>query len=265
MLPHTGFFQLEKTEKDKDRFHCPCNLSSTCKTRMMSVFGKGRSKILIVGDAPGEDDDRVGRPFVGRSGKLLKDTLALMDIYIDKDCWRMNAVNCRPPHDRSPTDQEILGCRENVFRVIREKKPRVIILLGGDAIKSILKPQWKKVTAEVGKFRGYQIPCPDLGAYICPTYHPNFVFQDVHRQSNAELFFRQDLKDAIKKTILPAPEALKIVVEQFRKPHQAGEALKYIIERWKGPVAFDYETTGLKPHAKGHRVVCMSVSNGQIT
>ena len=263
-----GFFSLEKMEGMAPKFpqrHCPCKLAGSCKTRMMKPKGKGRSNILIVGEAPNQDGDERGIPFGSLVGARLRDTLERMDCYLDDDCVQINAVNCCPPDNRPPTDQEIDTCRERVFRTIKEVKPRVILLLGAAAMKSVILPHWKGSIREVDTWRGYQIPCPKLEAYLCPTYHPSFVIDN--KGGATDLFFFKDLKAAFRKHLEPGPQPLKIEVETYSNPTKAAWVLRGWMDELKedSRVAFDYETTGLKPHAKGHRVVCMSVSNGKRT
>ena len=260
-----GFFSLVKMEKMAPvvpRGHCPCKLLSGCHSPKMKVYGEGRENVLLVGEAPGEKEDEVGKPFVGRSGKLLKQALAHQNQYLDKDCWRTNAVCCRPPHNRTPTPQEIQACRPRLIKTIKELKPRAVVLLGATAIHSLLGLYWKRDIGQVGRWRGFSIPCPDLGCYLVPTFHPSFILRDENGKGNAELFFRQDLDLAFQSALRERPKKLEHVVERIHGWRQARsmfkEFLQYPVIR---RIAFDYETTGLKPHRKGHRVVCMSVSD----
>ena len=122
-------------------FDCnTCGLSSKCKSPKIKRFGKGEKDILLVGLCPGRQEDRVGTPFVGPSGNFLRKKLKLFDIDIDQDCVRTNIVQCfsgvdKKGNDKSPTKNQIQSCVTNLLKDIEEVKPKLIIALGGEAIK----------------------------------------------------------------------------------------------------------------------------------
>jgi uracil-DNA glycosylase len=146
-----------------------CEILSACRTK--TVFGEGNpsTRFVFFGEGPGADEDRSGRPFVGRSGELLTKmieacTLRREDVYI------MNTVKCRPPGNRNPESDEIENCRpyfERQFEVIR---PEFIICLGAVSMKSLLNS-----TAPIGQMRGkvhaYQ------GSRVIVTYHPAYLLR----------------------------------------------------------------------------------------
>jgi uracil-DNA glycosylase len=146
-----------------------CEILSACRTK--TVFGEGdpSTRFVFFGEGPGADEDRSGRPFVGRSGELLTKmieacTLRREDVYI------MNTVKCRPPGNRNPEPDEIENCRpyfERQFDVIR---PEFIICLGAVSMKALLNS-----TAPIGQMRGkvhaYQ------GSRVIVTYHPAYLLR----------------------------------------------------------------------------------------
>src|SRR5690606_23623431 len=115
-----------------------CGLFKTCKSPKMPVSGKGRREILVVAEAPGKDEDDRGIQLVGESGQLLERAMRKAGVDMRKDCWLTNSLICRPPNNRMPTKQEIDYCRPNLLKTIKELDPKVIILLGGSAVRSLI-------------------------------------------------------------------------------------------------------------------------------
>ncbi|KKK62798.1 hypothetical protein LCGC14_3000730, partial [marine sediment metagenome] len=198
-----------------------------------------------------EVEDKRGMPWQGKSGRLLKKVYRRLGVDLFEDCLNINAVNCRPTSDQTPKNYEIDCCRKSINQIIDDCQPKVIVLLGGSALYALLGRRWKRDLGGILKWRGFTIPDRDFKAWICPTFHPSYVERLEGKE--AEVVWTQDLEQAIKKVNTPLP--------LFKKPRitvlETLEALKDI----KGSlVAFDYETTGIKPHAPGHRIVCAAVA-----
>lgn len=104
-----------------------CQLYLGCESPKMPVAGKGRKGILVIGEAPGEREDDTGKPFVGKTGKYLQQTLAKFDVDLFRDCWVTNSAICRPKDNILPA-QAITHCRPNVVNAIKELKPKTILL-----------------------------------------------------------------------------------------------------------------------------------------
>jgi uracil-DNA glycosylase family 4 len=143
---------------------CPrCGLA---KTRKHVVFGEGRedADVMVVGEAPGQDEDRTGRPFVGRAGKLL-DLLLLSSGFAREDVYICNVLKCRPPQNRNPQPDEVDACSPYLLRQVELVRPRVILAFGTFAAQTLLGSD-----VSIGKLRGrthqYQ------GVPLVPTYHP---------------------------------------------------------------------------------------------
>lgn len=140
--------------------------------RQTVVFGEGNSdaQLMIIGEAPGKDEDEQGRPFVGRSGKLL--TKALTSLGIDrKEIFITNSVKCRPPQNRKPTPLEITTCKDllliNQIKIIQ---PTVICTLGSAALESLFKKPIK-----MSEYRGKQLLFNSI--IVIPTYHPSYILR----------------------------------------------------------------------------------------
>ncbi len=228
----------------------------------MQYTGKGREKILIVAEAPGETEDRKGTQLIGKSGQLLRKHLRKYKIDLDRDCWKTNALICYP--DESPVnDSRVLQCRPNLLKTIRELNPRTIILLGGVAVKSLIGKLWREDTGGISRWVGWRIPSQELNTWICPTYHPAYLL----RQNDPvlDLHFGRHLEKAIElnkkgrrpwRDIPDYQSKVDIVLEETEVLNK----LEIEIKWGNGAFAFDYETTALKPDAEWSEIVSCSVS-----
>lgn len=163
-----------------------CRLCPLWRGRRNAVPGEGnpRAELMFIGEGPGEEEDLQGRPFVGRSGKLLTEALEKAGIRRE-DVYITNVVKCRPPENREPTPEERKICTNNyLFRQIEAVNPRLIVLLGSVAVQTLLGIS--SVTAVRGKAfekRGRRFFC---------TYHPAAA---LYNPGNKETFFN-DIKQA---------------------------------------------------------------------
>ena len=261
-----GFFNLDQTQSksrpDGKVYSCAsCGLYQNCLSPKMKPHGKGRKRILTLGEGPGETEDARGKQWQGKVGRKLSRVLKSLGVDLFEDCWSINAVNCRPPKNRTPTNYEISCCRSSILALIKEKKPHMIIALGNSAVESIIGHSWKQNIGGISKWRGWTIPDREIGAWICPVFHPSFVV----RQSGfpeVETIWLQDLKNALMCLDKPFPKHRDERKGVIHVPdREVVPVLKHITSKYTGDVAFiDYETTGLKPHAFGHRIVCTSIS-----
>ena len=143
---------------------CPrCGLS---RTRTQVVFGEGdpNARVMIVGEAPGEREDRSGRPFVGPAGKLLDLLLASVG-FPRETVFICNVLKCRPPQNRNPQPDEVSACSPYLLRQVELVKPEAIVAFGGFAAQTLLSTDLAigKLRGRVHQYRG--IP-------LVPTYHP---------------------------------------------------------------------------------------------
>jgi DNA polymerase len=143
---------------------CPrCGLA---KTRTHVVFGEGdaNADLMVVGEAPGENEDRQGRPFVGKAGKLL-DLLLMSAGFPRESVYVCNVLKCRPPGNRNPLPDEVEACSPYLLRQVELVKPRIIVAFGTFAAQTLLGSD-----VSIGRLRGrlhqYQ------GIPLVPTYHP---------------------------------------------------------------------------------------------
>ena len=150
-----------------------CNLK---KTAASTVFGDGsaQARLVLIGEAPGADEDRIGSPFVGKCGKLLDKMLAA--IHINRaDCYITNVLPWRPPGNRTPTDEEIAICLPFLKRQIELIQPDFLLLLGGIALKSLLDIP-DSISRTRGKWLEYVID-EQKTAQVLATYHPSYLLR----------------------------------------------------------------------------------------
>lgn len=251
-----------------------CGLDKTCLSPKMAVTGQGRRKILIVAEAPGENEDKQNKQLVGNAGNELIRILHKVGINMRKDCWLTNAVICRPWGrneygtivNRKPEDNEIDYCRPNLSNTINQLKPEMILPLGESAVKSLIALAWKEgEVKDIGTWVGWQIPCIKLNAWICPTYHPSFILHE--KGPVAELLVTKHLRAAEALKGRPHPNGVPDYKSKVTIIHEEAKAAIAIEEMMQvsGPIAFDYETNMKKPHSKDSKILSCSLSNGKRT
>jgi uracil-DNA glycosylase len=147
-----------------------CKLATAGRTQVVFGVGDASADLLFVGEGPGAEEDRLGEPFVGRSGKLL-DRLLWEEIGIGRErCYIANVVKCRPPGNRDPEPDEVATCRPWLERQLELIDPRVVITLGKFAAQLLLD---SKLT--ISRLRGR--PYPYKAGVLIPTWHPAYALR----------------------------------------------------------------------------------------
>ena len=153
------------------------------KTATSTVFGEGPAGagLMIVGEAPGADEDRQGRPFVGPSGRLLERMLAAIGL-AREEVYIANTVYWRPPGNRTPSAEEVEACRPFIHRQIALVGPAVLMPVGGAAAKTLLG-----ATEGIMRLRGSwrAFATPDGSIDVMPTFHPAFLLRTPARKREA--------------------------------------------------------------------------------
>ena len=150
-----------------------CRACALCQGRRNTVFGVGdrQADWLVVGEAPGENEDLQGEPFVGQAGKLLDNMLAALGLNRHQQVYIANVLKCRPPGNRNPAPQEVAQCEPFLRRQVQLLQPRIILAMGRFAVQSLL------ATSEpIGKLRGrihryLEVP-------VVVTYHPAYLLRN---------------------------------------------------------------------------------------
>ena len=240
-----------------------CGLYKGCRNPKIQRFGRGHLKILFVGLCPGWDEDKVGVPFVGRSGDLLKKHCRLAGINLDEDAVRTNIVACYK--NTNPTKEQILACRSNLLKDIQEVQPEIIICLGDEAINAVLeKPKGCKSFSkfDAGLMHGRVVPFHKFNCWVAGSYHPAFYLRRKNRDDvpNDENLLAFDIARAISYLgkLLPKP-----LTEEGNYLVEKVEDAVSILEKctnYQDPVSYDYEATTLRPWEEGARILAMSIS-----
>jgi uracil-DNA glycosylase family 4 len=256
-----GFFTKEqvasKSRPDGKTYSCfSCGLVKDAINPKMPPAGNFKKRILNIGIAPNEMEDEKRKPWQGKTGRLLQRTYHKLGIDLWEDCLNVNAVCCPSVYKDSgylkqPSMHEIACCRKNILKIIREEMPDLIVLFGLPAVQSVIGHRWRKDMDSLNKWRGWVIPDQEFKCLIAPTFHPQYVEES---DSHVETIWKNDLARAVdtlagkKWERAPKPQ-IEIITD-----------LEPLNQIKSGLVAFDYETTGLKPHATGHQIVCAAVA-----
>jgi uracil-DNA glycosylase family 4 len=242
-----------------------CGLYQKCKSPKMAYTGKGRKKILVVGEAPGAEEDKQNEQFVGKAGKRLRSEFKLCDLSLERDCNKQNAVRCRPPNNKTEGSM-IAACRPALFRDIKQLNPQSILLFGASAAESVLGHLWDDSGSfAMARWTGWVIPNREPNCWISVHYHPSYL----ERQTDDLLdqLFHTNLKKALRRPYSrPWPEGPPDYASQVELIYKPRQAAKLIREIKDGCVAFDYEANCLKPEYEGAEIVSCSVCwNGKRT
>ncbi len=253
-----GFFQSEVVNQPKElRASCggSCRLLQGCKSPKMPVTGEGRMKILVIAEAPGEQEDKQNTQLIGQAGQLLREALSKFGVDLDQDCRKTNAVRCRPPDNRKPTGKEIAACRSHIDEEIKTNPPKLILLLGQTALESFLLGQWDKTVGTIGRWRGWTIPNQKFNCWVCPIFHPSYILREDDQA--IENTFVNDLENALQTVRIPLPILIPNII-----PIDSSTAIQTLLQGGERTIAIDYETTGLRPYYKGHKIVSCGVCTG---
>lgn len=150
-----------------------CKCCELHKTRTQTVFGTGhqQARCMIIGEAPGAEEDRQGLPFVGKSGKLLTNMLASIQIAREA-IYIANILKCRPPNNRDPKPEEAAACRGYLERQIALIQPALIVVVGRIAAHNLLQ-----TTTPLGRLRGSVHILPNSTVPVIVTYHPAYLLR----------------------------------------------------------------------------------------
>jgi len=193
---------LAEIDRDQVKSCTRCGLH---ETRNKTVFGVGHSRprIVFVGEGPGADEDRQGEPFVGRAGQLLTRMIAAMTLTREQ-VYICNIVKCRPPGNRTPTEEETRTCSPFLLRQLAILRPEVIVALGRPAAQTLLATK-----TPIGRLRGqfHDFPPPELAHLglpptpLMPTFHPAYLLRSPGEKTKAW----EDLQAVMRHLNIPIP------------------------------------------------------------
>ena len=153
-----------------------CKKCGLCETRHNTVFGEGpvNCKVMIIGEAPGEDEDLQGKPFVGKAGQLLTDILEKGGGIPRSSVYVANTIKCRPPENRDPAQKELFACSDFLEAQMLLLHPKIIVTLGNISTKWLLKTS-KGITSLRGQWFDWR------GIKLFPMFHPSYLLRDPSR------------------------------------------------------------------------------------
>ncbi|CAB3791593.1 uracil-DNA glycosylase [Paraburkholderia fynbosensis] len=157
-----------------------CRLCRLCEKRTNTVFGVGdrAADWMLIGEAPGENEDRLGEPFVGQAGKLLDNMLHSLALARDTNVYIANVIKCRPPGNRNPEPDEVLRCEPYLQRQVGLVKPKLIVAMGRFAAQSLLKTD-ASISSLRGRVHEYE------GVPVIVTYHPAYLLRRLPDKAKA--------------------------------------------------------------------------------
>ena len=193
--------------RDQERARQGCQLCKLCKSRTNVAFGSGnaRARLMVVGEGPGEEEDKQGLPFVGRAGHLLTRMLASVGFDRERDCYIANVVKCRPERNRNPEPDEVAACTPFLMAQIDTIQPPVILALGNFAVQTLLGTK-----EGISKLRGRTYMYRT--GVLVPTFHPAFLLrnpgQEFKRMAWDDLKLARREYEQLTSTTTPHPDPL---------------------------------------------------------
>ena len=157
-----------------------CTKCGLHATRTQTVFGVGDENAdwMLIGEAPGAEEDRLGDPFVGQAGKLLDNMLAAIGLSRRKNVYIANVLKCRPPGNRNPTPEEVAQCSPHLLAQIDLIKPKLIVAMGRFAAQTLLKTD-ASISSMRGRVHSY------AGVPLIVTYHPAYLLRTLEDKAKA--------------------------------------------------------------------------------
>lgn len=263
-----GFFTAKEVQStsrpDGKSLTCiSCQRYTQCQSPRMKPYGNFKKGILNIGEFPTDADDELNMPFQGKQGQLLQRTYKKLGIDLFEDCLNINAIRCFS--EKQPANYQIECCRRLVLKTIEEYKPKVTVLLGQSAVYSLIGHRWKKDLGTINKWRGWTIPDQDLQCWVCPVFSLEYVLSALEKDNKCveEVVWKNDLKQAVELISESEYQGTKFQNHPFpvyKEPIIHITDNFAFLDKIKSEIAFDFETTGIKPHAVGHRIVCCSVA-----
>ena len=254
------FLELKLPEITLPELPCKnCGVHKTSKINCLQGVGPMPTPIMIIGEAPGSTEEVQGVPFVGKAGKILDELLlkigiARSDVFLD------NVFKCRPPEHKSPTGVQVKKCLPHLEATLRRVKPKVIIALGGTALRALTD-----IDGIMG-WRGNVLYSRYYDCYIVPTYHPSVIYRDLHPlpfEERRASYYKYhltlaDFQLALNLLSSPLPKPIAGDYKTITDPKEAIDCLQGF-NNPNNDVAVDIETTGL--NFQTDKIIGISLSN----
>jgi DNA polymerase len=178
-----------------------CEACSLHKGRNKTVFGVGDENAdwMLIGEAPGAEEDARGEPFVGQAGQLLDSMIDAIGLSRERNVYISNVLKCRPPGNRNPAPLEVAQCSPHLMRQVALVKPKLILAMGRFAVQTLLRTE-ASIASLRGKLHSYE------GVPLVVTYHPAYLLRTLADKSKAWedlCFARQTMRDLLSRNAPP--------------------------------------------------------------
>lgn len=260
-MNNKGFFFEEKKEKKvkkkKEIDSCEkCGLYNNCINPKMKYSGNGKKEILVIGEAPGKEEDKQNIQFIGKSGQFLRKKFKNYNIDFQDDCWITNACICRPENNKTPTTAQINYCRKNLKETIDILKPKKILTFGSVALQSLIGNKINDI--KINKFVGWHIPDQDYKCFIYPNWHPAYLLRN-----NDEVLHKK-FDDYLKNALCYDKKFKEIKPKIYIDDNLSHLHLKTLNNFENIIISIDIETSGLKPQKQNHFIYTISITQGNM-
>ena len=236
-----------------------CKRYTHCETPKFKPFGEGKAGIMNIFSYPTEMQDVKADMNKNKNVRAVDRYLASNGYDLTTDCINLFAVACYSSKKNTPAPTHIEACRERVFKSIEKYKPKIILLHGEQAIKSVIGKSWHKGFGMFKKWVGFTIPDVEIGSWVCPQ----FLASSKEDGEEYATIWKQNMDNALSKLDCEL-EHIKPEYILYSEEEDIVKCLGRILHQAKiqpFQMAFDYETTGLKPHNTSiHRIICISFS-----
>ncbi len=221
---------------------CP-KLCGNANTICIRGKGPRNPDLMVIGEAPGADEDREGEPYIGQAGRYLKKSI-LAPLHIDPaECYIDNAVRCRPPKNRKPTRIEVMHCRPYLEQVIKAVKPKVLVLTGNTPLCSVM---FLDKNTGITRWRGKPMWSSEFNCWVIATFHPSGIMRQTTIGRMAQ--YDQTLSDFKKALEMVHWDPPAFQLPETQSPSTMTKIVQYIKRAVKvGLVAVDLETASLDP------------------
>ena len=235
-----------------------CGLSAAADHPKLPVAGTGRKKTLIVLEWPTAEEDRTGKVGGTTAGRWLRDELEVVGLDLFADCWVTYGAICAGARNHKTAIED---CRPNLIKTVTDLKPEAVVLLGPDAVSAFMGHYWREDDiGGMGRWNGWLIPDQKIDAWVLPLHSPTYVTQKQHPVGTME--FRDGLRRlASARRSKPRPWGGKPPNYEDRVTVLAdpAQAARWIDRVTGGTIAWDLETTTLKPDGPLAAIECASV------
>ena len=255
-----GFWPKANDKHKSNCLKCVCYNHSV--NPRLPVTGKGSSGLMFIIDYPDKQVDKNKQHHISPKCDELRDVLGSHGVRLS-DCFGLSAVHCVVPAGKESKLGLACQCRGRSFKLIGETKPKVIIPLGTVPLDMLYGHRVGKLGG-IHKWRGYAIPDRELGAWVVPALDQGTMEANEQRSglNVARVLFKQDIAQAIALINKPLPQGgdEESCCRILQTPKQVERFLQKVISDEPPYIAFDYETTGLKPHRKGHKILSCAIA-----